>query len=363
MHEPPKTPEYASDEQRWNAVRERDPRADGRFFYAVKTTGIFCRPDCPSRLPRRRNVEFFDSKGAAAGGGYRPCKRCRPTATAPRQLHAEMIARSCRRIDEADESPSLTELAAAAGLSPAYFHRLFKQALGVTPRQYAASQRMHRFRDQLQTSPTVTEAIYAAGFNSSSRAYENVTSHLGMSPSTYRQGGQGLSIRYVTAPCSLGHVVVATTERGICAIELADSEAQAESLLALRFPQAQVEPAAEPFAEMVQAVAAFVDAPDGGLDLPLDAQGTAFQHRVWDTLRQIPLGTTVSYGELAARLGKPRAHRAVASACAANPLAVLVPCHRVFRADGGIGGYRWGEQRKLAMQKKELELAKAAAEK
>ncbi len=348
---------YPSEDHRWQAVCDRDPAADGVFFYAVKTTGIFCRPGCASRLPKRHNVEFFSEASSAASSGYRPCKRCQPTAAKAPAPHAESIARCCRRLEEADETPSLSELAAEAGLSQAYFHRLFKQTLGVTPRQYAASHRMGRFRHQLERSSTVTEAIYAAGFGSSSRAYENVSSRLGMTPSTYQKGGRGLTIRYATAPCSLGRVVVAATDHGICAIELAGAEDAADELLRRRFPNAQITLADDNFTGLIAAVASFVDAPDQALDLPIDVLGTAFQRRVWQALRQIPLGSTVSYSELAAQLGNPGATRAVASACAANPLALLVPCHRVGRADGGIGGYRWGVERKLAIRQLETELS------
>lgn len=362
MQAHPTPSSYRTDELRWQAVRERDSAADGSFYFAVKTTGIFCRPGCASRLPRRRNVEYFDDATEAARSGYRPCKRCRPTSTSANEDQAALVASSCRRLQDDTALPSLAELAAEAGLSPAHFHRLFKKALGVTPKQYAASFRMQRFRERLQNSPTVTDAIYDAGFGSSSRAYENITERLGMRPSTYRQGGAGLRIHYATARCSLGHVVVGATEFGICAIELADRSHEAESLLNERFPQATLEVAGEDFERLLQVVAELVDAPDRPFDLPLDVQGTAFQHRVWDALRQIPPGSTTTYSELAVRLGQPTATRAVASACAANPIAVLVPCHRVQRADGGLGGYRWGLERKRAIQERERRPAEAADE-
>ncbi len=344
---------FATDESRWKAVVARDPAAEGKFFYAVKTTGVFCRPGCSSRRPNRNNVAFFNMQADAERAGYRPCKRCQPGAASLRARQADIIAGACHRLEQAEAAPTLAELAAATGLSPWHFHRLFKQIVGVTPKKYAATHRLQRFRGRLKANHSVAAAVYDAGFGSSSRAYENTGGRLGMTPSAYRKGAVGLTIRYTLARCFLGWIVVAITERGICAIEFGDDPKALRAQLQDHFPKATLEQADADFSTLVNAVTAFIETPAKGLDLPLDIQGTAFQQRVWHALREIPLGVTASYAEIARRIGKPGAVRAVARACAANKLAVVIPCHRVVRGNGALSGYRWGVERKRALLQRE----------
>jgi AraC family transcriptional regulator of adaptative response/methylated-DNA-[protein]-cysteine methyltransferase len=332
---------------RWTAVVARDASADGDFFYAVRSTGVVCRPGCAARTPKREHVAFFDTLEAAERAGFRRCRHCRPGDRSPQERLAEQVVRACRRLEDEEPEPTLEALAAEAGLSRAHFQRAFKRVVGVTPKQYARTRRSERFREVLTSAATVTEAIYDAGFGSSSRAYEGA--ELGMTPSAYRKGAAGLAIRYGVAACSLGWLVVATTERGVCAIEFGDDPAELASRLGARFPRAHLEEGGPALDRVLEQVVAFVEAPSVGLDLPLDIVGTAFQQRVWDALRQVPPGTTVGYAELAARIGRPEAARAVAGACAANGLAVAVPCHRVVRANGQLSGYRWGVERKRAL--------------
>ena len=346
-------PDFLTDDGRWAAVVSRDRRADGVFIYAVETTGVYCRPGCASRRPARGNVEFFDDWEAAERTGYRPCKRCRPNTVSPGQHRTRMIARACRRIEAAEEPPRLDALAAEAGFSPWYFHRLFKAAVGVTPKQYASARRLGRFRDGLEKGGTVTEAIYDAGFGSASRAYERVGERLGMTPSDYRSGARGVGIRYAVAPCFLDWVLVATTARGVCAIELGDGPDALLARLEDRFPRARIDAAGPEFSALIAEVTGFIEAPERGLDLPLDIHGTAFQQRVWKAIGDIPPGRTASYAEIARRIGRPNAARAVGRACAANGIAVAIPCHRAVRSDCGIGGYRWGDQRKRALLESE----------
>ena len=344
---------YSTDQARWNALLGRDPEADGAFLYGVTTTGVYCRPGCPSRLPLRDNVRFYNTVSEAERAGFRPCKRCDPQSSTRPDRHQEAIVRACRLIEQADDPPTLSDLAHEVGLSPSYLHRLFKQMVGVTPKQYASEQRMKRLRDSLQTSPTVTEAIYEAGFASSSRFYTDVTGSLGMVPTTFRQDGEGLTIRYALAPCSLGWALVGATPHGICAIDLADSPELLSERLRDRFHRATLvsdDPDVQRWSEQV---IAFLDRPARGLDLPLDIRGTAFQRRVWMALKEIPPGATASYGEIAERIGRPQAARAVGGACAANPIAVAIPCHRVVRGNGALGNYRWGIERKRALLARE----------
>ena len=348
--------DYSTDEARWNAVQERDEQAAGRFVYGVTTTGVYCRPGCASKQPRRENVRFFDTWEAAEAAGFRACKRCTPNAPVNAGPHDEAILRACRRIENSEEAPSLAELAHDAGLSPSHFHRLFTRATGVTPKQYALAQRARRVRASLGDSPTVTEAIYAAGFGASSRFYEGAVDTLGMTPTEYRNGGAGQRIRYAVAPCYLGWVLVAATERGVCALEFGDGPAELREHLRARLPGAHLVGDDPDFAGWIEQVLAFLDAPEAGLRLPLDVAGTAFQRRVWAALREIPAGATASYGEIAARIGKPKAGRAVAGACAANRIAVAIPCHRVVRRDGEPGGYRWGVERKRELLRREAEM-------
>lgn len=346
-------PSFETNDQRWEALVRRDPQSDGAFFYAVKTTGVYCRPICSARLPKRGNVEFFPGWADAERAGYRACRRCRPQQPTHPSLVSEAMARACRIIAEAEESPSLQDLASAAGFSPFHFQRLFKRAVGVTPKAYAVACRARRFKENLREDRTVTRAMYEAGFGSSSRCYEKAATHLGMTPSQYRQGGVGQRIRHAIVRCDLGWVLVAATERGICAIEFDDSQDRLRDRLAERFPAAELRADDPEFAEWVERVLAALDRPARNIDLPLDVRGTAFQRQVWQALQAIPAGSTATYAEIAGKIGKPSAARAVARACATNPVAVLVPCHRVVRGDGGLGGYRWDLRRKRALLERE----------
>jgi AraC family transcriptional regulator, regulatory protein of adaptative response / methylated-DNA-[protein]-cysteine methyltransferase len=337
---------FDSDDRRWAAVRAHDATADGQFYFAVKTTGVYCQPSCRSRAALRKNVEFFKSAADARRAGYRPCKRCRPDKTGTESPQAAAIRRACRLIDEAETPPKLVDLAKAAGFSPYHFHRLFKKILGVTPKAYIAARRTGKLQDRLAEGAAVTHAIYDSGFNSSSRFYEQSAGSLGMKASAYRRGGEGVEIAYAVVRCYLGHVLVAGTARGLSMIAFGDDPTELVAELKQRFPRAVWRENAKDFAAQVKRVVAFIEAPAAGLDLPLDIQGTAFQRRVWQALRQVPAGTTASYAEIARKIGKPAAVRAVAQACGANPVAVAVPCHRIVRSDGGVGGYRWGTARK-----------------
>jgi AraC family transcriptional regulator, regulatory protein of adaptative response / methylated-DNA-[protein]-cysteine methyltransferase len=336
----------ARDEERWQAVKRRDPAFDGKFVFAVRTTGVVCRPSCASRPAKRENVSFFSSLAEAEKAGYRACKRCRPDQLGAPDPQVEAVARACERIEQAEEAPKLAELAANAGLSPYHFHRVFKAITGVTPKAYAAETRARRAADKLRTAETVTEAIYDAGFNSSSRFYENTDARLGMTPGAVRRGGAGIFIRFAVGEASLGAVLVAATDKGVCAILLGDDPDALVRDLQDRFPRAEFEGGDAEFERMVAQVVGLVEAPGQRLDLPLDIRGTAFQQRVWAALRAIPAGKTATYKEIARAIGEPKAVRAVAQACGANPLAIAIPCHRVVRTDGDLSGYRWGVERK-----------------
>ncbi|WP_163575211.1 bifunctional DNA-binding transcriptional regulator/O6-methylguanine-DNA methyltransferase Ada [Halomonas faecis] len=344
---------FDSDEAKWAAVLARDAAADDAFVYAVRTTGIYCRPICASRRPRRENAEFHADGPAAERAGYRPCQRCRPQEISLAQRHAASVARACRLIEASDELPSLDELAQVAGLSRFHFHRVFKSTTGLTPKAYAVAQRAERVRAELLTRETVTEAIYDAGFNSSGRFYAAATHMLGMTPQRYRSGGEGMEIRFALGECSLGTILVAASEKGICAISLGDDPERLLEEFQERFANAILVPGGKDFDAWVARVVGFVEAPHVGLSLPLDIRGTAFQQRVWQALTEIPVGTTISYAELAERIGSPRAVRAVASACASNTIALAIPCHRVVRSDGALSGYRWGVKRKRALLERE----------
>jgi AraC family transcriptional regulator of adaptative response/methylated-DNA-[protein]-cysteine methyltransferase len=345
------------DQARWEALVRRDPQAEGMFLYGVTTTRVYCRPTCSSRLPNRENVRFFETYEAAEGAGFRPCKRCGPRATGRQDRRRAAVVRACQLMDESDEPILLKDLAGAVGFSPSHFHRLFRQIVGVTPKQYAMERRLRRLRDRLQDSSTVTDAIYEAGFASSSRFYEGASEVLGMKPSAYQKGGQGMRIRFAIESCYLGWVLIAATDRGVCAIDLGDAPEFLEERLRARFPEAELVEGDPEFAQWMGQVLTFLDAPHGSLDIPLDIMGTAFQRRVWTALREVPPGSTVSYGEIAARIGEPQAARAVAQACASNELAIVVPCHRVVRSDGRLGGYRWGSERKRQLLEREAESA------
>lgn len=342
---------------RWNALIRREQVAEDAFFYAVKTTGVFCRPGCSSRLPKRENVEFFDTCEEAERAGYRPCKRCKPDSAAPQERLLELIIQACRSIEQSVTPPTLDKLAAEADLSPWHFHRLFRKTVGITPKQYGASLQGQRFRNSLKTEKSVTAAIYDAGFSSSGRAYDNARNRLAMAPSTYLNGSTGLTIRYGVARCFLGWIIVAAIDRGVCAIEFGDDPETLRTQVQACFPKAQFKEADSEFASVIEQVVAFIEAPGAAIDLPLDIQGTAFQERVWHALRQVPPGSTISYADLAERIGAPEAVRAVAQACAANKLAVAVPCHRVVRSDGKLSGYRWGVERKHVLLIRERSMA------
>jgi AraC family transcriptional regulator, regulatory protein of adaptative response / methylated-DNA-[protein]-cysteine methyltransferase len=342
-----------TDDQRWDAVRRRQRPADGAFYYGVRTTGVYCRPSCGARMPRRENVRFFSDRAAAERAGFRACKRCRPNTTAPFEQQAALVAQACRSIDQAENLPTLAQLAQQAGLSRFHFHRLFKSVTGLTPRGYAAAVRARRVRERLPDSGSVTAAIYDAGFNSNAPFYAQSDAALGMAPSAYRKGGAGEVIRFAIGRCSLGSILVAATQRGVCAIALADEPEKLLRDLQDRFPRAELRGGDRDFERMVATVIGFVEAPGAGLKLPLDLRGSAFQLRVWQALRAVPAGTTVSYAELARRLGIPASVRAVARAVATNGLAVAIPCHRVIRSDGALSGYRWGVERKRALLARE----------
>jgi AraC family transcriptional regulator of adaptative response/methylated-DNA-[protein]-cysteine methyltransferase len=346
---------YASDDARWAAVCAREHAADGQFYYSVRSTGVYCRPSCPSRTPRRANVAFHASRQDAEAAGFRPCLRCRPAEPPLAERQAEAVARACRLIDEALDEPGLDTLARACGMSRFHFHRVFKAHTGITPKAYAAARRAERLQRGLAQASSVTAAAYDAGFNSSGRFYAATPGVLGMTPSRYRAGGSGEAIHFAVAECSLGALLVAATGKGICAILLGDDPEPLVRDLQERFPKAELVGAEPGFERTVAQVVAFVEAPRIGLDLPLDVRGTAFQQRVWQALRQVPAGQTVSYAELAERLGMPQGARAVAGACAANPVAIAIPCHRVVRNDGALSGYRWGVERKRTLLERESE--------
>lgn len=349
---------------RWQAVLARDPESDGAFVYAVRTTGIYCRPTCPARRPKPTNVEYFADCPAAVRAGYRACKRCRPDAPTrggaadpltPAAERAARVAALCRLIEASEATPSLRALGAHIGLSPHHTQRLFKSETGVTPAAYAAAVRAGTVRAALRSGAKVTEAIHTAGYGSSSRFYEKSTALLGMEPGEYRSGAPGVVIHFAVGACSLGAVLVAATVRGVTAILLGDEPEALVHELQDRFPRAELVGADSDFERVIAKVIGLIEDPRRGVDLPLDVQGTAFQQRVWQALRAIPAGATTTYTELAQTLGRPSAVRAVASACAANPCAVAVPCHRVVRKDGGLAGYRWGIERKAELLRREGE--------
>jgi AraC family transcriptional regulator of adaptative response/methylated-DNA-[protein]-cysteine methyltransferase len=343
-----------NDEQRWAAVRNRDARCDGKFLYGVLTTGVFCRPSCPSRTPLRRNVRFYDTADGAVRDGLRPCLRCRPLAAEGDDPDAARIHAVARHIEaHADENLTLGEGAERTRLSPFHFQRKFKALVGVTPKQYLDACRMNRLKGALRAGEPVTGAIYGAGFGSSSRVYERVDTRLGMTPSQYRRGGAGVAISYAVAETPLGLTMMAATDRGLCFVQFGGSEAELAAQLEREYPGAMIAPmhaaARAPFEQWMAALAAHLEGTRPRLDLPLDVRGTAFQMKVWRFLQRIPYGEVRSYAEVAEGIGAPKAVRAVASACAANRIAVAIPCHRVIRGDGGLGGYRWGLARKRAL--------------
>jgi AraC family transcriptional regulator of adaptative response/methylated-DNA-[protein]-cysteine methyltransferase len=338
---------------RWAAVVARDPQADGQFVYAVKTTGIYCNPSSLARLPKPQNVEFFDTPELAQAAGYRPSKRAAKDQSDIAAQHAATVAAACRQIENAETLLALGELADVAGLSSFHFHRVFKAVTGLTPKGYAAAHRSRRVRERLADGNSVTDALYDAGFNSNSRFYEAADQLLGMKPAEYRAAGHNNDIRFAVGQCSLGAILVAQSERGVCAILLGDDPHQLVCDLQDKFRRANLIGADQDFERLIAQVVGFIETPALGLDLPLDVRGTAFQERVWQALRDIPVGSTASYAEIAQCIGAPKAVRAVAQACGANSLAVAIPCHRVVRSDGNLSGYRWGVERKRQLLERE----------
>lgn len=347
---------YKTDDQRWAAVQARDRAADGQFVYAVRTTGVYCQPSSTTRLPKRENVEFFDSPQSAEAAGYRYSRRAHGSQTSTAAERAAIVARACRLIETSETPPSLDTLAAAVGKSPFHFHRLFKAETGLTPKAYSSAYRARRLREELSSpDTTITNAIYDSGFNSNSRFYEASEQLLGMRARDYRAGGAGAVIRFAVGQCSLGAILVAQSQRGICAILLGDDPDQLVRDLQDQFPKAEIIGCDGDFEQLIAQVVGFIETPSIGLHLPLDVQGTAFQERVWRALCEIPPGVTVSYTDIAERIGSPKAVRAVAQACANNHIAVAIPCHRVVRRDGDLAGYRWGVDRKRELLRREVQ--------
>src|ERR1700704_3692039 len=341
--------EDLANDPRWAHIVARDRTADGHLWYSVLTTGVYCRPSCASRIANPKNVLLHDTFEEAKATGFRPCKRCNPDGLSVEAENVAIIARACRLIEESQEEPSLADLAAAVGRSPSYFHRRFKAVTGLTPKNYAAANRASKVRERLASGSSVTEAIYDAGFNSSGRFYEKSTGMLGMTPSQYRAGGANEEIRFAVGETSLGTILVASSKKGVASILLGDDPNELVRNLQDRFPKAHLIGADRDYEALVARVVGFVETPGIGLDLPLDVRGTAFQERVWKALQEIPAGATVSYAGIARRIGAPGSVRAVAGACAANKLAVAIPCHRVIRNDGSLSGYAWGVERKRAL--------------
>jgi AraC family transcriptional regulator of adaptative response/methylated-DNA-[protein]-cysteine methyltransferase len=342
-----------------HAIRSRDASYDGVFYYAVRTTGVYCRPSCGARPAKPEHIVVFSSGATAINAGFRACKRCRPELSGT-DLHADVVTAVCRQIDEAVNQeqpvPTLDTLAKHTGFSAFHLHRLFKKATGVTPRAYGAGARAARLRAMLPATASVSAAVLHAGYQSSSRFYEQSTARLGMTPTRARQGGAGETIRFAVGATSLGAMLVAATEKGVCSIQLSDDANALVQALEARFPQAVLVGDDPHFANTVAIIVAHVEAPRGALPLPLDIRGTAFQERVWAALTAIPAGRTMTYSELAQAIGQPTAARAVASACAANELAIAIPCHRVIRATGELSGYRWGVERKAQLLQREHRL-------
>jgi AraC family transcriptional regulator, regulatory protein of adaptative response / methylated-DNA-[protein]-cysteine methyltransferase len=338
---------------RWASVAGRDKNADGAFYYSVQTTGVYCRPSCGARLARPENVQFHKTTDDAERAGFRPCKRCRPAGLSLTASNSARIAKACRLIESSEEPIPLEKLAKAAAMSPYHFHRTFKTATGLTPADYAQAHRSERVRKTLTGGRSVTDAIYDAGYGSSSRFYESSNAVLGMTVTSFQNGGANTAIHFAIGECSLGSILVAKSDRGVCAVLIGDDPEGLVQNLQDRFPKAELIGNESGYEELVAKVVGLIEAPSVGLDLPLDIQGTAFQRRVWQALQQIPLGATATYADIARQIGMPRSVRAVAQACAANSLAVAIPCHRVVRSDGNLSGYRWGVERKRALLDRE----------
>ncbi|MEG1038510.1 MAG: bifunctional DNA-binding transcriptional regulator/O6-methylguanine-DNA methyltransferase Ada [Pseudomonas sp.] len=346
-------PRISETDPRWQAILARDAAADQSFVYGVRTTGVYCRPSSSARRPRIENVEFFDTPAQAEAAGYRPNKRHAADQTLMAEQHRAQVTRACQLIEQAESAPSLNQLAEQLNMSPYHLHRVFKAITGVTPKAYASAHRASKVRTQLYSAGSITDALYQAGFNSNSRFYESSNARLGMTPGSYRAGGANTTIRFAIGQCSLGAILVAQSDRGICAILLGDDPQVLLEELQDKFPKANLLGGDAEFESLVARVVGLIELPAVDLDLPLDLRGTAFQERVWQALRSIPAGTTASYAEIAQRIGSPKAVRAVAQACAANALAVAIPCHRVVRSDGNLSGYRWGVERKRQLLERE----------
>jgi len=362
--------EHQDEEGRWQAVLSRDPNFHGAFVYAVRSTGIYCRPTCPSRKPGRRQVLFFPVPEAAQQAGFRPCRRCLPQQLPSNDPHIELVRRVCQCIqessgkDSAENSdkpsgtrPTLARLGDEVGVSPHHLQRVFKQVMGVSPRQYADACRLGRLKAGIKNHHSLTDALYQAGYGSSSRLYEQASTQLGMTPGGYQRGGQGLQIAHTVADSPLGPLLVAATQHGVCAVSLGDNEVELSELLYREYPAAQFRRDDTGLGRWVEAIVKHLCGRLPRIEVPLDLRATAFQRSVWEQLRRIPYGETRSYGEIAQAINQPRAARAVARACRQNPVAVVIPCHRVIRQDGGLGGYRWGTARKEALLDREKGLA------
>lgn len=342
-------------DKKWALVLARDTNADGKFVYAVKSTRIFCRPSCPSRRPRREHVEFFPSPADARKAGYRECRRCVPSQG---NLQLKKVEDACRFIDRNLETTlSLNAVARHAGVSPFHFQRIFKRTLGISPREYQQARRAGKFRNALRSEPRITDAVYEAGYSSSSRAYETIHARLGMTPSAFRRHGEGMEIRFAVFPTPLGKLLIAATPRGVCSVQFGESEAALADCLREEFRAATIVHDRGALAETGAKLREFIAGSLLPLDVPLDIQGTAFQQMVWTALRQIPHGETRSYTDIAKAIGRPKAVRAVASACASNHVAIIIPCHRVVQKSGNLSGYRWGTKRKAALLQTEKNVA------
>ena len=344
----------SNDEQLWQAVVSKDARFDGQFVFAVSSTGVYCRPSCPSRRAHRERVSFFDLPEAAEQAGFRACLRCQPQRARVLDPQMELVQRVCSVLNSSDsESVTLAELASHAGVSVFHLQRTFKRVMGISPRQYLAARKFGNFKALVRKGDSVTTALYESGFNSSSRLYEYASEELGMTPATYSRGGRGVNINYTIVASSMGRLLVAMTERGVCAVRMGDSDKELERDLSAEFPNAEIKRDDSALREQVQKILNHLDNNEPRLDLPLDIRATAFQRQVWEKLRAIPYGQTVSYGDVAKALGKPGAVRAVGRACATNPVALVIPCHRVVREDQSLGGYRWGLERKKKLLERE----------
>jgi AraC family transcriptional regulator of adaptative response/methylated-DNA-[protein]-cysteine methyltransferase len=343
----------------WQAVQSKDRRYDGVFVYGVRSTGVFCRPHCPARLPRRENVEFFTAIAQATQAGFRPCRRCAPLDT--NDPHAALAQQMCRFIEaHAADAITLDSLSAQFDVSPQHLQRLFKRSVGLSPKQYLDAVRMRQLKAQLRKGDSVTTAQFDAGYNSSSRLYERAATQMGMTPASYRKGGQGSRISSTIVETPLGQLLIATTERGLCAVRLGDSAEALQTELQTEFPRAEIHRDDAQLQPAVEALVQYLNGHEVALNLPLDIQATAFQRRVWEALQAIPFGETRSYTDIATAIAQPSAVRAVARACAANPVALVIPCHRVICGDGSLSGYRWGLQRKAALLAREAEQAARA---